>query len=83
MSASNPEYATTAVPIIKAQDVVVMDYVDRQGGQLSGPLLMPANWIPSNKDELVPRSYVDKLRLDVEERLALLENKIISSLENT
>lgn len=70
----NPEYSTTAVPIIKAQNVVVMDYVDRQGGQLSGPLLMPPNWVPSNKNELVPMSYVDQLRLDLEERIALLEN---------
>lgn len=73
----NPEYQVGKPATIKAQEVVVYDYVNKNGDDLLGPLRMPANWIPSNPTELVPKIYVDTLRAELEARIGTLETKVL------
>lgn len=71
----NPEYVVGGQPKIKASEVVVFDYLSKSGGELTGPLSMPAGWRPTQSNELVPKSYVDALRLELETRVGKLETK--------
>lgn len=72
----NPEYVPGSAPTIKAEEVVMFDYLSKSGGELSGPLHMPLNWKPTSSTELVPKSYVDALRLELEQRLGRLESGV-------
>ena len=72
----NPEYVVGSLPRLKAEEVIVFDYLSKSGGQLTGPLFLPPNWRPQSTNELVPKSYVDALRLDLESRIGRLETKI-------
>ena len=72
----NPEYSVGNAPQIKAQQVVVFNYVDKNGGELSGPLTMPDAWIPQALNELITKQYVDTLRLDTETRLGSIEARL-------
>lgn len=68
----NQEYSTE-FPIIKAKEVVVQDFLDKSGGQLTGPLLVPEGWKPNSPNELISRDYVDSLLLKLETRIGALE----------
>lgn len=70
----NPEYLPGRAPTIKATDAVIMDNVSKSGDELTGPLSMPIDWVPINANELVTKSYVDQLRLDLEQRIGALES---------
>ena len=72
----NPEYVVGKTPEIKAKEVVVYSFVDKNGDSLAGPLTMPLNWNPTNSNELVTKQYVDTLRLELEARLGSLETRV-------
>lgn len=72
----NPEYTVGKAPTIKAQEVVVFNYVDKNGDALSGPLTMPDAWIPQSSNELITKQYCDDLRLDLETRLGNIELRL-------
>lgn len=72
----NPEYQAGAPAKITAREVVVFDHLSKSGGQMTGPILMPLNWRPASTNELVPKSYVDAMRLELEQRIGRLESGV-------
>lgn len=72
----NPEYVAGQVPVLRATEVIVQDYINRNGGELAGALTMPNKWVHTKPTELVSKAYVDTLRLEVETRLGALESEI-------
>ena len=69
----NTEYEVGGQSKVRAKEVVTVEYVPKHGTEMEGPLTMPQNYVPRDTNELVPKSYVDKLRLDLELRIGKLE----------